>query len=427
MRSSYRPHRLKGASLVVALIVSIIIASFCAGAILLAQLTDRLALRSMAERKARDDAWSGLQVLLGPQQAMLPEDEPIMVDLFDDGRDTVSLLQYRWGLFRAGIVIAERPHARCVKRCLIGSGYPANDPALSLLDVGRPLALSGHTSLRGPCELPKAGVRKAQVEGRTFHGDTLVHGPISPAPTARWALDSTLATYLRGILAGIVPPDAEVITLEGSTPDSLLHRSFEAPLLWAQAVDPSALQGRSVHGRVIVFSRDTLYVAPDCDLRDALVCAPVIIFEKAARVRGQFFASRAIIMREGVRCGYPTVLGVRIDAMDASHIDLGAGSLVQGDVVQWMDAELQAPRSTITLAADASIHGSIRTPALVEIRGSVSGSVRCGGTIFHTGSGIYENHLVDAVIDVTARHPDQASGSIGPTGHDHAVISWLGP
>lgn len=310
----------------------------------------------------------------------------------------------------------------------MGAPYPADAEALVLRDVGRPLAVSGHTILRGACRLPKAGVRRTTVEGRPFEGDTLVHGPIWTSSPSPIGMDSTLKMHLYGLLAGI-PPDSDMerTTLDAVS-DSAIDRSFGGPALWVELGNGRTLEGVRLRGRVLLHGNDTVSIAPNNSIQDAIVCAPVIILRKGARVQGQFLATRSIILEEDVECTYPSVLAVRIGPNDQGLIRMDKRSKVTGEVLQWTDIDMQAPRSLIQIGPEAQVKGLVRTPALVEVRGMVRGTVICGGTIVHTGSAMYENHLVDAVIDVTQREREQVGSLSSEAGTErYGVVSWTGP
>ena len=45
-----------------------------------------------------------------------------------------------------------------------------------LADQNKPLSLTGRTQITGNCYLPKAGVKRAYIEGKSFVGNKLING-----------------------------------------------------------------------------------------------------------------------------------------------------------------------------------------------------------------------------------------------------------
>ena len=169
---------LKGGSLIYAIVISVIIAMLSSSLILLSYFTSVHVDYYSDLSRIQLNAASGVSLLLSNQQTINSGDDKI-IDLFGKGIDSVHLKKNNWGAFDVGVSEAFSKHNRYRKILLMG-GIFSKDTALALYleDEDKPLSLCGETVIKGTCFLPKAGVKRAYIEGQNFVGEKLIDGGV---------------------------------------------------------------------------------------------------------------------------------------------------------------------------------------------------------------------------------------------------------
>ena len=126
---------------------------------------------------------NGVNAMSGIYYALSSEieiGESQQVQLFENDRDLVRIQKKQWGAFEVITSITKKNGYAMEKTALVGSQMELRE-VLILSNLNRPLALSGSTKITGDCILPKAGVKRAYIEGQSYSGKKLINGLISYA------------------------------------------------------------------------------------------------------------------------------------------------------------------------------------------------------------------------------------------------------
>jgi len=130
------------------------------------------------QERIKDNVHSGLVLLLN-EFSSLSKRENVIVDLFNEEEDNVSLSISHWGAYYICCSQAGDETCSFSRRAIIGAEMePEDQVGLYLADRGRYLSISGKTYITGETFLPALGIRKAYIEGQVFAREQMVQGNI---------------------------------------------------------------------------------------------------------------------------------------------------------------------------------------------------------------------------------------------------------
>lgn len=339
---------------------------------------------------------SGVQWLLASPDSIVRFERTW--DLFGEGVDSVSVTRQPWGLYEVGTVAAYAGPARRTKAFLMGRGNVAAH-AIYLADNGIPLSVSGETSILGPCKLPKAGVQSVQVEGFHYPGADPVHGKISSSSFDLPPVNKAVISHLEKLFDTSPGGDGwDIATVESIERDTLRRSFTEVPALLYRH---GALDLRNVYdGQLVILSDSLIRIAAGAELRDVILIAPAIVIQEGFRGNAQFFATDSIRIGKGCSLYYPSAIGLlkRDFHVNQPSIVIGENSHIEGILMAFQ--EVQDLQQTVIRTADhVLVTGQIYADGFLELHGKVHGEVICRKFILKTPSSVYENYLVNAVID----------------------------
>jgi hypothetical protein len=412
-------HRLNAGALFYALTVSVIIGMITAGAIA-ASYYHRLVLHadSVQLELARNAESAVIYAC-----ATMAKDE-LQMDLFGREKDSVQLTRKAWGVYD---VIASRAYTgkqSCVRYALVGAVPREDGFALWLSDLDRPLKVTGHTRLKGKCALPRQGVERAYIEGRSFTGTDLVEGTKTSSDRFLPAADAQRSDGLLAI--GITTETDTVVPWDEFPVDEQYTRSFADSRLVLKSDGAILLSDVTLSGQILIVSKRKITVAASARLEQLILCAPEIEFRKDAEVSVQAIASDSIVVGEDAGLLYPSALVLTNDrtANDSIGIRIVQGASISGDVLVTLKQSNPHTVGRLTIATKALIAGCVYSVLPVDLQGSVYGSVTCQKFVLRTNSAVYENCLMDAAIDRSAISSAYlGSFMFNSTAAD--VIQWL--
>ena len=410
---------MRSASLVVAVILAVVIALICATVIATHSLSARSGDRWFIERKLEDNAMSGIAILLRHSQRFSGERSDT-IDLFGDGSDLVRSFTYRWGGYLVGVSQAFHGDLLRARTGFIGSPYGDDGFCFWMLDGGRPLAVAGRTRLVGGVFLPHSGLKRVVIDGARSAPGPVLFGPQHVSDKVWPAPDPAELEYYKSVVSGEAFAEAEHVLFAQLGRDTVERSFTESPLVIKVRMN-DRVERLKATGRVVLWSTDPLTIGKDVDIDGILIVAPTIDVAPSARIHAQLIASKAITIGEQARLAYPSALILVASDGDSSKVTLSSGSCLDGDVRVYAGSLNGRTASSIFLRKESLVVGAVNTPGIVELHGQVHGSVVCGGTVLHARSAVYEDHLLDAVVDRTRRPPGQV-GCFRDMGTNAAVV-----
>jgi len=342
---------------------------------------------------------SGMNLLLS-SQSIIKTGEKKVLDLYGNNTDSVSIEKKSWGGFVVGITEGFSKHHRFRQIGMLGGGF-SEDTTLSfyLEDQDKPLLLCGKTILKGSCLLPKAGIKRAYIEGQNFVGEKLVDGLVATSSNNMPPINlGSLSSITSLFLSRLNENDSVLLYEEVECP---ILSSFANNTLYIYSPNQIKITDKKISGNVVLISEKSISILTSSVLQDIIVYAPKVFVEDGFTGSLQIFASDTLMVGEACILNYPSVLGViRTNlSVDNPALIIKEQSEISGIVFGYQEKFDNRKNISVTLEKNTVLTGHLYCNGLLDLKGSVYGSVLCKKLILKTPSAVYENHLLNAVID----------------------------
>jgi hypothetical protein len=373
----------------------------------------------LLESKIRSNAVSAINYITASDNLQAPYNSSI--DLFDRNNDSVEVRIEKWGVLDLVTTTAHCGRKSFTKVAFIGDEINAqSSPAIYLADNSTALSLAGKTVIKGDAILPKAGAKKAYIEGQDFNGSKLIEGVISPSKTM---LPAVLPNILKNI---------EVLVYHDSTSANETLTDVERYIPFDNkttviSTDQAITLDNRLEGRIVIASRQSIFIRRTAVLKNVLLYAPYIQIESGFEGIAQLFAKDSITIADGVALKYPSVVAVvkKEEHIDYPKITIGKKAKIAGLVM--IENGYDAVNKTINLKVGkgAVLTGIVYCDGIISLDGPIWGSLYTMGIMLITPSATYENHLLNATIDITKVPAGFALRSFSNVKPTRKVISWL--
>ncbi len=419
---------LKGGALLFAIAISLIVTLICLSLILFSSYTQLQTSRYLELDKLRINSTSGINLLLSSYD--LPRNKRVKIDLFGNSTDSLEVYKSYWGIFD---LVSSRAfsHNNSFNQAAI-EGHLLEESkrfAFYLADNDKPLSLCGKTVITGKSYLPKAGVKRAYIEGQYFSGDKLVNGETLNSKKVVPPLDKELMERLAFDYKNYPSQSGirSMTELYGS--DSLTNSFANETMVF---YDPGAVEfkGKFISGNIIIVSDKTIIIDSDTKLFDVVITAPRVIVEENFNGTCQIIASEKIEIKKNCIFNYPSSVslcyrGNNNDSIPDIHIEEGAA--INGVVISTSTSESagMAAKSKIIIEKGARVNGQVYAAANVDLKGSIYGSLICRNIILSTPSAVYENHLLNATVDVSKLSRYFTGINVDDIYASKKIIKWL--
>lgn len=378
-----------------AVIVSIFVAMISAAILLSSYHQHMLVSQHQKQRQLMDNCQSGIELLLAASTAPAV---PLQLDLFQQGKDSVWLEQKPWGLLEVALVkswAGQGMYRDSVQQVFfLGKEMPPY--ALKLSEGNAPLYVCGNTKITGDAFLPTEGVKRGYfhaVRGKPYTGEKLIYGEKKVVQYTDKSFLKEKFAYLAALKNA--PTNA---VLQG---DSILQ-TFAQPTLVVGATD-WATGNLVAKGNVLLIAREHLQVSAQSILEDVILMAPQITIEAGFQGSIQAFAWDSLVVQEGVSLAFPSVLSL----LPPEQAPTTSPELVIGEQVEVYGTVLVPSfqyykyKARVSVAPNSTLVGQVWVNGFLEQKGKVYGTVFCDKFLLTTPAGVYENYLLDAIINRT--------------------------
>lgn len=419
---------IKAGALFYAIVISLIIAITSSALILSAYLSRIQYENFEVKRQLNLNADSGLKLLLS-KQSLVELNQQKTIDLFNKGIDSVILIRKLWGAYEIVISKAIFKNSTSIRTAQVGF-YPDSDHlySLHLSDKDKPLALCGNTLIKGLAFLPKAGVKRAYIEGQSFSRSLLIEGEIKQSDRTLPKFNTELIENIKTIFfSKSITNNDSILNIKDELTGDTLNNSFQKKTLVFSSSVPIIISDGMYSGNIAVISDKQITVTSNVLLKDVLLFAPKIIIEKKFRGNLQLFASDSISIGEDVTLTYPSVIGLISNnkPTGTSIIVLNNGDTVMGSVFIVKNESVTMEQTRLLISEKAIVFGQVYSNGYVDLKGTINGSLMCDNIMLSTASSVYENHLLNAVIDVT-KLPEHYTGiNLVEESMVKKVVKWL--
>lgn len=182
-----------------------------------------------------------------------------------------------------------------------------------------------------------------------------------------------------------------------------IHNSFKNRSLVFSCSNAITISNGLYKGNVAIISNKQITIAASAVITDIIVAAPRIIIEDNFKGNFQAFASDSIIVKKNVSLYYPSVLGLVMDSSSSniSAIVVSENDTLLGNIFAYKDDAYVLKQAGVILPQQSLIAGQVYSNGFADVKGTIKGSLMCNKIILVTPSSVYENNLVNAVIDIT--------------------------
>lgn len=417
---------LPGYSLLYILFLLSMLAMILAGFIMLQFLSRKQTLGWMGRAESECNVNSAI-TLMRDQSYKIPSDSPIALSLFNGVNDSVTISRCHWGFFDLLKATSRFKNYKFSRMALCGEYHHEEKEAALLLGSSfKPLCICGNTLLKGIFKVPKAGIKAATVAGKFYQRKLLVEGETDATDRVLPPVNPRFTNLQPDNLIMDYTPYSRVVRLKEKIFDDTLVNSFGEQTIILFAKGMIKLEKCLLRGNIMIISDSLIQVEPTAHISDAILCSKNITIRPKFKGTGQFIAM------DTLRCGHsctfpaPSVLAVICRGVNpVPFIFFDNKCLVEGTVLAW-SANALRPLSSIGMLREKSrIVGSLYTNCDITLNGEVFGNVIAPGFIFRNPVAIYQNYLVDAIIDYS-RQPDYFTGiSYNKNNGLLNIIKWL--
>ncbi len=347
--------------------------------------------------------------------------EETAFDLYGEGRDSIWLAKRKWGLFDVAYAKVHSYQGwrrdTLVKAFFLGNRKDSTlRSALYLSDRNKPLGLAGKTSLKGWCQLPKADIKSAYIDGVSYFGAQLVYGKKT---RSRAQLPPVREDRIASLMQ-------QFKTRKGrSLLPAQVQQSFLDTTVYVQG-DHIYLDGISLKGNIIVIAQTAIHVSASANLDGIQLYAPVIQFEAGFKGNLQAFALSELQVGAACQFEYPSVLGLLKTAFSRERpiITVAENSVVAGLVfIKTIQYTRFPPK--LLLEKNTLVEGQVFVNGSFEHRGTVYGNVSCDQFHLRTSAAVYDNHLLNATIDRTRLSKYFIAPLYAATSLQYETVKWV--
>lgn len=371
---------------------------------------------------------SGITLILSKPD-MAPYNQNVVIDLFDDDQSMVNVNRIPWGFFEILNISSQALHLKFNRSLLIGDDFFNEKPnALVLADHDNCLTLCGNTRLVGNCMLPHLGLRKAFIEGTGFCGKEPDTSLISVSNSVLPKINQKLLEYNLALLNLRLSPSDSVVQFSSIRYNDTIENSFNNKTLYVIIEGKEILRDKIVIGNIVILSRCPVIVESSFYSKGAILYGQKIILKNNFESEIQIFASDTIILEGNCKLEYPSVLAVLNESAETNKspmLNIGEGSEIYGAVILCAKQKKENNKSLIKIGKKSKICGQVYSSNLIEHKGEIIGSVWCDRFILNTSSSIYENHLLDATINVKDLSLFYTGVNLFGDSHKKEMIKWV--
>ncbi len=418
---------LKAGALFVAVTISFVIAVLISLLITLSfhyKIQNR---ENLLQKKLERNANSAIVMLMNNAEGAETTTGKI-IDLYNDGTDSVLIKNTSWGVYEMVSVKAFSGRYSLSKTAEYG--FQPDETlagAIYLTDLSERLSLCGKTKITGLCFLPEKSVARGYIEGRSFEGSTLIDGFIRNSKNSLPALDKNIIKKITDGFSASSFQSGLYKEVAFAEKDSLINSFLDTTIL-VRLNGTNSLSGKYFSGNIILYTDKLLSIDATARLEDVIIYAGSIQIKNGFKGNLQAFATDSIVVEENCQLNYPSALGLYKNDYKPPQpfIKVMKNSTVQG-IVFTCQSELisDQTQTLVTMDKGTLLQGQLYVNGFADIKGEIRGMVWCNKFILKTALSVYPNYLMDATIDLTKLSTYYAGSGLIASGKKKKIIKWL--
>lgn len=375
---------IRAASILYALLTTVIIAVFCYGLLLVFNLNNKLEFQFDNNSKLininRSVLTIAMQGLIGSQEL---ED-----DYYSkySNRHTISSNFKDWGVFSICTISTSFNSDSINTSYLIAKKQKKKLPALYLRDNSEELKIAGSTTIEGDIYISERGVKKVNFQGNNTMSDPKHTGSVYKSEKLLPQVEELRLAY---------PQDFEFL-YEEELEEHIIINTYQSKTKIIKF--SSVLENVALKGNIIIKSEDTLLVKRSAVLQDVIIDAPKIIFESGFVGNIQAYATSGIVLEENVILEYPSVLIIASNLNNEKNLICKKESIVKGSLILNGNGLLTEGNHRMLIDENALIYGSVYCDGVLSLYGTVKGNVVTSALLHKTKTAEYTSLILDGNI-----------------------------
>ncbi len=416
--------RLKAGALLYAIFVAIVTAVLLSSVLMLFYYRTVNAHNSAMQIQLDANVESALQ-LLKSKPALFQRTDTLSLGLYAD--QAVQMKHQWWGLYKLVKIHTRWKHLKASAQVLLGDDvFHGRQIAFYLKEDDNHLSVVGATKITGTAFLPKLGIRKGYIAGKTFSGIQPVVGEIKNSKRKLPELHNRLKDY--GKFGDDQTKGALQRSFEYLQKEKQIDVPFSHPAQHFYADQAILLNGFKLKGKVIIESKYAITVGAGTELRDVVLIAPKIFIKQSKSSSLQAFARDTLIVGAGVKLDYPTSLclmqnkSVLLQKHAKSLLKIEKGAVVEGNVI--VNRLNMKNKALLLVENEAKLKGISYCNGETTFLGEQTGSLYIDELIYYGRSAIYKNHLLNAKINFRALPKNFSMGVLFHEQHKLMLMKW---
>jgi len=295
-------YKLRANALQFVVYIVVVVAVLLSMLLLYIHLNNKLIAQSNAQIEAIELANQGIYESLNKNLTY----QDTLIQEFENQK-SCKLLKQHWGVFNLVKSFAKVRDKTFQKIALVGGETPfTKDLALYIQDNNQALVLVGDTNIKGSVYLGTYGAKPGQISGIGYTNNQLIYGN-----TSRSRMLPNLAienqSYIKSIESKFLN-DSVTLNYFDVDKTNRLSQSFFQPTAFYISNQKISLFAKNYAGKVIIQSKQKIYVDASSNLKNVILIAPSISIGENFKGALQAFATDQIEVASGVTLDYPSVL-----------------------------------------------------------------------------------------------------------------------
>lgn len=357
---------------------------------------------------------SAQNYFLGKIDALKEQKEEI--ELFDKGIVSHGKL-FNWGCYQVLQTQSSIKKDTISSSVLIGNKSSKKGKALYLMDTNKPLHMVGKAKITGDVFLPEGGIKIGYIGKQAFKDYKFLEG--------KKHTSNTVLPKLKSVFSNL--EETNILNIEELKRDSILYNNFLKPQKKILITGQNQLYERKINGKILIESKDSLFIRNNNQLEDIIIKSPKVVFESGFRGAVQVIATEKIHLQKNVILEYPSSIVVQGSNDQEKEIIINSGSKVIGAVI--LDSNSTSKTNQIiTISKNAIVIGEVYSNDNIQLQGKVIGTVYASNFYLKTEAASYNNYILDGTIDRKELHEDFIGISVISNlekENNHAVIKSL--
>ena len=317
-----------------------------------------------------------------------------ILNLYDDSLQNVQIEKKDWGVYTIVKLRAQRNKLKSEKIIVLGDNINKPQlPCLYMTDLYKYISLCGSTTLKGDCFVPKLGIRKSYIEGKGYSNNYLTLGKIKYSDKILPQLHTDLTTKIDNIYSENFKQDS-VLKYESINTDSV-YNSFAHRTLRIIS-DRAIYLTKTLKGNIIIESDSLIVVPSTITLDNCIIKANTIKIEDGFKGNFQAFAHDSICVGKNCILDLPTALLAKQFASKPCKIEIKTGTQLKGLAIVCSNT---VKKQKLIIHKQTQVWGQYYCNGTTQLMGTIYGSIYTNNFYLYTSSALYENHLLDVIID----------------------------